>query len=270
MSAMSPSQPLLAGYCAQPEETAGETAHLELCATRTTLAGVQLLSGLYVIVSSVGETGSDDTISARIIETMRERLEPLQNGICSNEELKELFFVTGQHVYERFLQKTQKQAGEQKKSYTLTGVLVLQEPDVNVVCYTAHVVHCGSSQLYCYSASKGLARITNDDEVETLLTGQSLTGEEGQLSAGQDEGQVWPMGASTMTKISSFSQPLQPRDRLLLCGSGLWNALLDRELTAFLALPVRNPVQIATLLQQAAIEANLQKQIMAMVVFLPD
>jgi serine/threonine protein phosphatase PrpC len=262
----SPGQSLLAGYCAQPEETAGETAHLELCATRTTLAGAQLLSGLYVIVSSVGETGSGDTISARVIGTMRERLEPLQNGTCSNEELKELFFVTGQHVYEQFLQKAHEQAGEQKKSYTLTGVLVLQEPDVNVVRYTAHVVHCGSSQLYCYSASKGLARITNDDEVETLLTQQSLTGEEGQLSAGQG----WLMGASTMTKISSFSQPLQPRDRLLLCGSGLWNALFDRELTAFLALPVRNPMQIATLLQQAAIEANHKKQVMAMVVFIPE
>lgn len=267
---VSPSQPLLAGYCAQPEEIAGETAHLEVCVTRTTLAGVQLLSGLYVIVSSPGETDSDDAISPRVIKTMREQLEPLQNGTCSNEELKELFFVTGQRVYEQFLQKTHNQDGEQNKNYTLTGVLVLQEPDVNLVRYTAHVVHCGSSQLYCYSPSKGLTRITDEDAVETLLTVRSLAGEEGQLNADQSEGPSWHLEAPAMTKISTFSLPLQPRARLLLCGSGLWKALFDRELTAFLALPVRNPMQIATFMQQAAIEANHQKQIMAMVVFIPD
>lgn len=280
-------QPLLAGYCAEPEETAGDTAHLELCATRTTLAGVSLVSGLYMIVSSAGETGSDDTTSARVVKTMREQLEPLQRGTCSNEALKELFFVTGQRVYEQFLQKAQGQDEGQKNNYTLTGVLVLQEPggehdkavpaergqgghNKEGLGYTVHVVHTGSSQLYCYSASKGLTRITNDDEVETLLTVQSLTGKEGQSGVSQSEGPSWHMEGSTITKISTFSLPLQPRDRLLLCGSGLWNALLDRELTAFLALPVRNPTQVVMLLQQAAIEANHKKQVMAIVVFIPE
>lgn len=266
----SPDQSLLASYCAEPEETEGDTAHLELCATRTISGGGQLLSGLYIIVSGPGETSTDDTISSQVIKTMREQLEPLQNGTYSNEELKELFFVTGQHGYEQFLQKVQKQERKQKKDYTITGILVLQEPGVNLVSYTAHVVHCGSSQLYYYSASKGLKRITNEEEVETLLTEQSLASEEGQLSASQNEWPFWHLEMSTMTKISTFSLPLQPRDRLLLCGSGLWNALLDRELAAFLALPVRNPMQIATLLQQAAIEANHQEQIMAMVVFIPQ
>ena len=119
-----------------------------------------------------------------------------------------------------------------QQDYTLSGMGTTLTLGLFLPEGTMRVAHIGDSRMYLLRKNE-LAQLTTDHTLVAELVAM------GQITAEQAETHprrhlVTRVIGTETVQVDEFDQPLQPRDRILLCSDGLNSMLRDEEMAAIL------------------------------------
>ena len=145
---------------------------------------------------------------------------------------------------------------------TLTGALIAGE--------RAYVVNVGNSRTYLWSAVGGLRQLTRDHSVVFGMVSAGLVGAEAIEASPHGQQLYRSLGnVGPPIQVDTFTIPIHPGDRLLLCSDGLWRQVRNSHIEAILWRSA-DPREAAQTLIHAANERSPKDDISAIVVHLFD
>jgi serine/threonine protein phosphatase PrpC len=248
-----------------------EDAYLHVTTVRHSSRGPQA-AGLFLVADGMGGHSSGQYASSMVVEAIRAGIEAdLKNPKVSSDDLRNKLV--------RAVQDANMQLFHENKSAgvlcgtTLTGVVLIEEPDIfdqRYSTHVAHVVNVGDSRTYWHSVDDGFSRITRDHSVVEEMIAHGILAPEDRYTH-RDRNKIYRcIGDTPNVDVDVFTVKLQTSDRLLLCSDGLWEMVHDDELASFLALPGTTPSAITSRLLQAALNCGGKDNVTALVVMLPD
>lgn len=116
-----------------------------------------------------------------------------------------------------------------------------------------YVVSIGDSRAYCYSAGKGLQRITTDHTLAANLVAANLMKPEELYTSPKRKQLYRYLGQANRVQADFFQSGMELNDLILLCTNGLWHMLRDERIAEIL-VQGNDPQKLA---QSLVKEANL-------------
>ena len=220
--------------------------------------------GLFVVADGMGGHANGQDASRLAIQTMVDRILP---RLSSSEDLDNQAFVqllvngvqqANMAVYQRNLEH------HADMGTTMTSAIV-----VGGMAYVANV---GDSRTYMYREPDGLHKITHDHSVVASLVEAGIIRSE-DIYTHPKRNQIYrSLGEKPDLEIDSFTEALQPGDKLLLCSDGLWEMVHDRDpqrdkdIQRIMSISNTDPKQTANALINAANEGGGEDNISVIVV----
>ena len=131
---------------------------------------------------------------------------------------------------------------------------------------TAYVANVGDSRTYLYRLPQGLTKITRDHSVVASLVVACIIKEE-EIYTHNKRNQIYrSLGEKPYVEVDTFTEQLQPNDKLLLCSDGMWEMVRDPAIRQVLEEPVSDPLETGQHLIQAALNGGGEDNVSVIVV----
>ncbi len=219
--------------------------------------------GLFVIADGMGGHANGQDASRRAIQTIIDFMLPklmLKNGERHGEALAQLLVEGVQCANQAVHQNNMELHADM--GTTVTAALV--------VGATAYVANVGDSRTYLYRETEGLKKVTNDHSVVASLVEAGIIKPD-DIYTHPKRNQIYrSLGEKPVVEVDSFTVPLQPGDKLLLCSDGLWDMVRDPKIEHVLKSQASAPDATADALIQAALEGGGEDNVSVIVVSLSE
>jgi serine/threonine protein phosphatase PrpC len=228
----------------QRKDAPNEDSLFEIRGTHTTRSGLQQV-GLFVVADGMRNSGLGQEASRLAIQALSAVMVPalLSNAkVVFADLLQEGVSSANLAVYSRNREMAEKNC---KMGTTMTVALVVGP--------TAYVANVGNSRTYLYRRSQGLAQITQDHSPAARLLREGVITSEDSYTHPYRKVLERYLGRHASVEVDSFVVQLRTGDILLLCSDGLWEMMRDAEIEKIICFSGLHPMQLSTMLVQAAL-----------------
>jgi len=242
----------------QRKDAPNEDSLFEIRGTHTTRSGLQQV-GLFVVADGMRNSGLGQEASRLAIQALSAVMVPalLSNvKVVFADLLQEGVYSANLAVYSRNREMAEKK--NCKMGTTMTVALVVGP--------TAHVANVGNSRTYLYRRNLGLSQITQDHSPTARLLREGVITSEDIYTHPYRKVLERYLGGHASVEVDSFVVQLRTGDILLLCSDGLWEMMRDAEIEKIICFSGLHPMQISTMLVQAALNHGCADNLSVIVV----
>ncbi|GAC1383990.1 MAG: hypothetical protein NVSMB33_12230 [Ktedonobacteraceae bacterium] len=217
--------------------------------------------GLFVVADGMGGHANGQDASRLAIQTIVDRLLPKLSGDepFDDDALIKLLVDGVQESNMAVHQRNMEHRADM--GTTMTAALVVGS--------TAYIANVGDSRTYLYREPEGLKKITNDHSVVASLVEAGIIKPD-DIYTHPKRNQIYrSLGEKPMIDVDSFTVPLQPGDKLLLCSDGLWDMVRDPLIQQVMST-VPDPSQMGNALIKAALDGGGEDNVSVIVVSITE
>jgi serine/threonine protein phosphatase PrpC len=214
--------------------------------------------GLFVVADGMGGHANGQDASRLAIQTIINFMVPkLSEGKdMQDAEFLKLLAEGVQQANMAVYKQNQEQRGDM--GTTMTAALVIGS--------MAFVANVGDSRTYLYREPEGLVKVTKDHSVVASLVDAGVIKPD-DIYTHPKRNQIYrSLGEKSVVEVDTFTVPLKPGDKLLLCSDGLWDMVRDPEIQRVMHTPVPDPSQTGEALIKAALDGGGDDNVSVIVV----